>query len=84
MKSALTTLFIIASLLLILFGGSAYIKSKIGLRRHSYNAETLLSQGYDVEAMEKKIKQSNFNSVVMLLTGGLGLFIIIRNANKTN
>ena len=82
MKSTITTLFIIGSLLLILFGGSGYIKSKINLRRHSYNVETLLAHGYDVEAIEKKIKRSNFNSAIMVLTGGLGLFIIISNANK--
>ncbi len=81
MKSTLTTIFIICCLLLIIWGAYGYAKGRINLRRQSYLTE--LPKGvFTVEEAEKKIKDSVLNSTILLLAGGLGIFIVIYNSNR--
>ncbi len=81
MRSALITIFIISCLVLIIRGAYGYAKGRIDLRRQSYLTE--LPEGvFTIEEAEKKIKDSVLNSTILLISGSLGIFIVIYNSNK--
>lgn len=81
MKSTLITIFTIGCFLLIIRGAYGYAKGRIDLQRQSYLTE--LPEGvFTIEEAEKKIKDSVFNSTILLISGSLGIFIAIYNSNK--
>jgi len=82
MKSTLITVLIIGGIWLIIQGTYGYVKGKIELRHQSYVYEELKEQGVNVKAEEKKFNRLVSGSTIMLVTGGLLIFILIYILNR--
>ena len=82
MRSALTTLFIVGCLALIIQGSYGYIKGKINIRQPSSIEQMMLNNGYTEEQAEKKIKNSIVNSIILVISGAIGIYIVIYYNNR--
>ncbi len=74
-------LLITVSFLLAVLGANGFVKGRIKLRRLSYASDII--PGMDAESESKKIKRTMIISALVMGAGGLGIFVVINQSNKS-